>query len=143
VLFLKRLRFCMAALLLPRGFGPKHNWSLGYRHPRMNAAGNAKNSAPKSKIALALYFDTRAKLFRGSSAIPVSDRDRGALQYVAKGQIRTAPNCAWEQNGPEPFLKIHEADRMSVEGQKRRFSDAHVTSALTPKTDIHRKGRHV
>jgi hypothetical protein len=28
-------------------------------------------------------------------------------------------------------------------GQKRRFSDVHVTSALTPKTDIHRKGRHV
>jgi hypothetical protein len=31
---------------------------------------------------------------------------------------------------------------MSRMGQKRRFSDVHVTSALTPKTDIHRKGRH-
>jgi hypothetical protein len=33
--------------------------------------------------------------------------------------------------------------RMSVRGQKRRFGDVHVTSALPPKTDIHRKGRHV
>jgi hypothetical protein len=27
-------------------------------------------------------------------------------------------------------------------GQKRRFGDVRVTSALPPKADIHRKGRH-
>jgi hypothetical protein len=31
----------------------------------------------------------------------------------------------------------------SAVGQKRRFGDVHVTSALAPKADIHRKGRHV
>jgi len=28
-------------------------------------------------------------------------------------------------------------------GQKRRFGDVRATSALPPKTDIHREGRHV
>src|ERR1700736_5496139 len=32
---------------------------------------------------------------------------------------------------------------MSVPGQKRRFGDVRATSALPPKTDIHREGRHV
>jgi len=32
---------------------------------------------------------------------------------------------------------------MSVPGQKRRFGDVRVTSALPLKADIHRKGRHV
>jgi hypothetical protein len=32
---------------------------------------------------------------------------------------------------------------MSVVGQKRRFGDVSVTSALPPKADIHRKGWHV
>src|SRR5258707_6502699 len=29
------------------------------------------------------------------------------------------------------------------QGQSRRFGDVRATSALLPKTDIHRKGRHV
>src|SRR5437879_5607642 len=32
---------------------------------------------------------------------------------------------------------------MSETGQKRRFGDVRATSALPPKTDIHREGRHV
>jgi len=35
------------------------------------------------------------------------------------------------------------ADMMSAPGQKRRFGDVRATSALPPKTDIHREGRHV
>jgi hypothetical protein len=32
---------------------------------------------------------------------------------------------------------------MSASGQKRRFGDVRATSALPPKADIQRKGRHV
>src|SRR4029079_1250235 len=35
------------------------------------------------------------------------------------------------------------ADMMSAPGQKRRFGDVRATSALPPKSDNHRKGRHV
>jgi hypothetical protein len=40
-------------------------------------------------------------------------------------------------------FRRYSGGQMSVQGQERRFGDVRATSALPPKTDIHREGRHV
>jgi hypothetical protein len=54
-----------------------------------------------------------------------------------------APEVRLNQADPLPAAAALAQPAMSVVGQSRRFGDVRVASALPPRTDILRKGRHV
>src|SRR5258708_35364509 len=82
-----------------------------------------------AKVRLRAGFEHLNKL---ASCPPPSS---GAASY----RLKRIPDRGWKP----PSLLEHEMLAMSVVGQKRRFGDVRVTSALPLKADIHRKGRHV
>jgi hypothetical protein len=62
----------------------------------------------------------------------------GGDRQRALGLLRNAPMT---RANARPSIAVD--GRTSAVGQKRRFGDVRVTSALPQKADIHWKGRHV